>query len=240
MLAPFVGDERRARIAEVAAGRTYSVLPVVEGLVDLGNIGAVCRTAEALGCQGLHVIDTARNQRFKKNRSVSMGSDKWLDVELWEGTECCIRSLRARGYRIAVTLIAPDSVPIYDMDWTIPTAVILGNEKEGVSDKAVQLSDVRCSIPIGGMVDSFNISVAAGIILHHAARSRIAQQGFHGDLTEVQREILTAELLLRHSRQTGDILLRLVSPDRNVRVNTAGQQSRFANFFREELARSCD
>jgi tRNA G18 (ribose-2'-O)-methylase SpoU len=175
MLAPFLVDGRKQRIEEVVANRTYSVCPVVEGLLDLGNVSAVFRSADALGFQSVHVISNVSNRRYKKNRKVSAGAEKWLDVEMWENTGACIATLKARGYRIAVTHIAPDTVSIHDMDWRVPTAVFFGNEHKGVSAEAIALSDIRCSIPMAGMVDSFNVSVAAGILMHHAVHDRIAR-----------------------------------------------------------------
>jgi hypothetical protein len=52
------------------------------------------------------------SDRYKKNRKVSAGAEKWLDVEMWENTGACIATLKARGYRIPVTHIAPDTVPV--------------------------------------------------------------------------------------------------------------------------------
>lgn len=128
MLSPFISDERKQRIERVVANRTYSVCIAVEGLLELGNISAVFRSADALGFQSVHVISTETKKRYKKNRKVSRGSETWLDAEMWENSSDCIATLRKRGYRIAVTHIAPNTVSIQDMDWTIPTAVIFGNE----------------------------------------------------------------------------------------------------------------
>lgn len=91
-------------------------------------------------------------------------------------------------------------VSIYDMDWSCPTAIVVGNEGRGISDEALQLSDLCCSIPMKGMVDSFNVSVAAGIIMHHAVCDRISRLGCHGDLTLEERQILRAEFYLRHGK----------------------------------------
>ncbi|KAH8960529.1 hypothetical protein BDL97_06G138800 [Sphagnum fallax] len=126
MLAPFLVDGRKQRIEEVVANRTYSVCPVVEGLLDLGNVSVVFRSADALGFRSVHVISNVSNRRYKKNRKVSAGAEKWLDVEMWENTGACIATLKARGYRIAVTHIAPDTVSIHDMDWRVPTAIFFG------------------------------------------------------------------------------------------------------------------
>jgi len=210
MLSPFLVDERKKRIEEVVAHRTYSVCIAVEGLLDLGNISAVCRSADALGFQSVHVISNETKKKYKKNRKVSMGTEKWLDAEMWDNTSECITTLRKRGYRIAVTHISPDTVSIHDMDWTIPTAVFFGNEFKGASEEAIEQSDIRCCIPMAGMVESFNVSVAAGIVMHHAARDRITRSGTHGDISPEDRQILEAEFCLRHNRHTVPLLDRLL------------------------------
>lgn len=210
MLGPFLLEERKNRIERVVANRTYSISPVVEGLLDLGNIAAVFRSADALGFQSVHVISNETEKRYKKNRRISMGSEKWLDAELFKATSDCFEELRSRGYRIAVASIANDSVPIFEMDWTIPTAVVFGNEFRGVSMNALQMSDVRCYIPMAGMVDSFNVSVAAGIVMHHAVNDRKARLGRHGDLSAEEQQILSADFYLRHSSRSLSVIDRLL------------------------------
>lgn len=128
-----------------------------------------------------------------------MGAEKWLDIELWDSTKECFKMLKSRGYRIATTHVGMDAVSIHDLDWSCPTAIVVGNENRGISDEALELSDLHCSIPMAGMVDSFNVSVAAGILMHHAVCDRISRMGRHGDLTVEECQILLAEFSLRHN-----------------------------------------
>lgn len=144
--------------------------------------------------------------RYRDNRHVSMGAEKWLDIELWKSTKDCFQALKRRGYRIATTHLGDDTVSIYDLDWSLPTAIVIGNEHGGISNEAVQLADLRCSIPMTGMVDSFNVSVAAGILIHHAVYDRFSRLGRHGDLTCEEREVLRAEFFLRHRKSTMTIV----------------------------------
>lgn len=67
-----------------------------------------------------------------------MGAEKWLDIELWDSTKECFDALKLRGYRIATTHVRIDAISIYDMDWSHPTAIVLGNENRQVL--------LRCSI----------------------------------------------------------------------------------------------
>lgn len=201
-VAPVLMEERKERLKRVVRNRSYSVCLVVEGLCDFGNVSATFRSADALGLQSVHVVSCDSSKRYRENRHVSMGAEKWLDIELWNSPKECFKVLKSRGYRIATTHVGMDAVSIYDMDWSRPTAIVVGNENRGISDEALELSDLHCSIPMKGMVDSFNVSVAAGIVMHHAVCDRTMHLGCHGDLNEDESQILLAEFLLRHNNSS--------------------------------------
>lgn len=135
-----------------------------------------------------------------------MGAEKWLDIELWNSPAECFDALKKRGYRIATTCLGTDSVSVYDMDWSHPTAIVVGNETMGISDAALNLSDLHCCVPMKGMVDSFNVSVAAGILMHHAVCDRVSRLGQHGDLLPEESRILLAEFYLRHRESTATVI----------------------------------
>ncbi|KAJ3697940.1 hypothetical protein LUZ61_001645 [Rhynchospora tenuis] len=135
-----------------------------------------------------------------------MGSEKWLDIELWDSPAECFTALKKRGYRIATTYLGPNSVSVYELDWSQPTAIVVGNENMGISEEAIRLSDLHCSIPMRGMIDSFNVSVASGILMHHAVCDRTSRLGRHGDLAPEENQILLAEFYLRHRQSTISIL----------------------------------
>ncbi|KAK4367579.1 hypothetical protein RND71_011371 [Anisodus tanguticus] len=198
-LNPYIMDSRKERFRHAVKNRTYSVCLVVEGLSDFGNVSAAFRSADALGIQSVHVVACDSSKRYRENRHVSMGAEKWLDIELWDSVHECFKVLKSRGYRIATTHLGMDTVSVYDMDWSCPTAIVVGNELRGISDEALESSDMHCSIPMKGMVDSFNVSVAAGLLMHHAVCDRTSRLGCHGDLNSEESQILIAEFSLRHN-----------------------------------------
>jgi len=194
VLGGYVTAERRARIAAVAAERICSVVPVLEGLYDHGNVCAVIRTAEALGYQTLHVIDS--QEKFKLANRVTQGAEKWIDVRRWATTRACLACLRAQGFRIAA-MCMEDAQPIADYGVDAPTALVFGGERDGVTAEVLAQADVRLVIPMPGFTRSFNISVAAGIALYQARQARLRVLGRCGDLDEAQREALVAAYCLR-------------------------------------------
>ncbi|KAG2499348.1 hypothetical protein HYH03_002923 [Edaphochlamys debaryana] len=210
MLEPFSMEERIARIEAVTAGRTFSVVPVVEGLYDMGNVAAVCRTADALGYGSVHMINKTDN-KYKLSQRTAAGADKWLDVRVWDSTAACVSAAKAAGYQVLTTHLTKSSITIQEVDWTRPTAFILGNEKFGVSDEAVALADACVIIPMTGMVESFNISVASALVLWEAQQQRLRRQGRHADLSEEERLALKAVMLSKTVKESRTVLSELLS-----------------------------
>lgn len=228
-LAPFVAEERQARIAEVVAARTVAVVPVLERVHDLGNVNAVLRSAEGLGVGAAHLVDlqgeaadwieaqdTAEGDRVEdligggmgRARRQSQGADKWLDLYLWPDAASACDGLRAAGYRIVATHLDTAAIPIADLDFTTPTALVFGNERDGLSADLLAHADLNCLLPIDGFIQSYNISVAAALGLYHARQDRLARQGFHGDLDAADRAALTAHYYLRSVKAAAPILAR--------------------------------
>mmetsp|Transcript_1994 Transcript_1994/g.4701 ORF Transcript_1994/g.4701 Transcript_1994/m.4701 type:complete len:255 (-) Transcript_1994:506-1270(-) len=129
VLEPLIQPKRAQKIQQVCDSRTFNVLPIVEGSINYGNISAVCRTSEALGFGAVHVIN--RGGRMKQSARTSAGADKWLDVVSWGSTADCLQHAKAAGFQVVVTHLREDAVDIADVDWTRPTAVLLGNEAAG-------------------------------------------------------------------------------------------------------------
>lgn len=209
-LEEFVSEDRRRRIEDVLAARTRTVVPVVEGIVNMGNVSAVMRTAEALGYQDLHLI--TGGTRFKNSRRTSIGAEKWLDVYHWRDASLCASQLKEAGYRILVTHLDPSARAISTFDFTERTAIVLGNEQEGVSPEMLSLADDRCILPMTGFAQSYNISVAASLALYHAYQDRITRRGAPGDLSPDEQMDLRAAFYFNSVRSPEAILRRRLQP----------------------------
>lgn len=203
LLESHISEERLETIENVIKGRTFGVVPVMEGLYDKGNLAAVLRSAEAMGYQEAHFIDTQEGQ--KTSRRVTQGADKWVDLHRWDSTRDCVEALKERGYKICVTHLEA-ARPIEEIDFTVPTALVFGNEQLGATDEMVELADERCIIPMLGFVESFNISVAAALSLYEAKGQRIEAFGQQGDLTEEEQEILRAHYRIRAVKNGAQLL----------------------------------
>ena len=190
--APMVTAERTARLQEVVARRSLHLVPVLENIYDHGNISAVMRSSEAFGFLQMCIVE-APGARFKAANRVTKGAEKWLDVKAFSDPVTAAADLRARGYQVWATDLATDHT-IDSMDWTRPTAIVLGNEKDGVSASMRAAVDGCFRLPMAGFSQSFNISVAAALIFY---RAHLETRALGRQLSEEQRRQCLANYYLR-------------------------------------------
>ncbi|OYZ24487.1 MAG: RNA methylase [Bdellovibrio sp. 28-41-41] len=193
LLLPQITEERQQRFKEVLSHRTFEVATVCESIYDRGNISAVIRSAEAFGFAPFHIIETG--EKFKNSARVTRGAEKWVEERKWKSTSAAVEFLKSEKRKLIVTSLDAN-IAIDDIDFSQPVALVMGNEKDGVSDEMKAAADYRIKIPMYGFVQSFNISVAAAISLYHISQRR-KQLGLKSELTELQREIMKAHYVLR-------------------------------------------
>lgn len=194
LLGPHMTEVRGDRLNEVLSHRSLHIVPVLENIYDKGNVSAVMRSAEAFGFMRMCLVD-APGAKFKAANRVSKGADKWLDTRSYCDPASVVRDMKSEGYQVwATDLDTEDSIDT--IDWTKPTAVVLGNEKDGVSLEMKKLVDGRFRIPMLGFSQSFNISVAASLIFYRAHLETRAL-GAKALLNEQQRKQVLANYYLR-------------------------------------------
>ncbi len=203
LLRPYVTPERRARIDSVISGRTATLATVIDGIVNAGNVSAVMRSAEALGVLPFHII--TGGDAYKHSKRTSQGAEKWLDVRRWASASECACHLKKSGYRLVAAHLDETAVPVSSLDFSRRTALVFGNERDGISPEILKQADAKCAVPMDGFAQSFNISVAAALCLYHARQERGDQ---HADLSHREQSSLRAAYYLRSVGRAEDILRR--------------------------------
>ncbi|MBN1448098.1 MAG: RNA methyltransferase [Bacteroidetes bacterium] len=169
-----ITERRRARLESVLRRRQTGLTIVLENIWDPHNVSAILRSADAVGILTvylLYTIESAPNlSRHGKQSSAS--AKKWLDVRLFHDVDACFSELRQNGFAIYASHLTEHSAGLHEIDFTRKTAIILGNEHRGVSPEACERSDGIYYIPMMGMVESLNVSVAAAVSLYEALRQR--------------------------------------------------------------------
>ena len=215
-MSEFLLPERKARIDEVVARRTRSLVVVMEAFCDPQNVNAVLRTCDAFGVQEVHVVEGPM-KGWDRNKKISQNADKWLDVTRWSSTRECLAALKARGYAVYVTWLGEGTVGLDALDFTGPVALVFGNESRGVSDEALALADARYAIPMRGFSQSLNVSVAAAVSLARAVERREAERGRHGDLPEQEIGALRERFYVLAVKQRSRIAKAEAVADRRAR-----------------------
>lgn len=200
---PLLTLERQRKIENVVSKRCFSIPVVLESIYDRGNISAVMRTAEGLGFANFHVIET--QEKFKNSQRVTQGADKWVETKKWKTTTDAIKYFKDNKIRICVTSLEA-AKPLHEVDFSTPLALVLGNEKDGVSKEMIEAADERVIIPMPGFVQSFNISVAGALCLYQIFQNRLHRLGKNEDVTPEQISILKASYALRTLDSAEDIL----------------------------------
>jgi tRNA (guanosine-2'-O-)-methyltransferase len=165
---------RRERFTRVLEQRLPDLTVVLENIHDPHNVSAILRSCDAVGAMRAELVYTL--EPFPKiGKKSSSSASKWVDRRKHTSVQECYATLRGEGFRILATRLETAAVPLYDCDLTGPVALVLGNEHRGVSDEAAEQADGLVSIPMRGMIESLNVSVAAAVCLYEAYRQRRAR-----------------------------------------------------------------
>ena len=163
LLGPQISPQRRARMERVASLRTDYVRLALQDVHDPHNIGACLRSAEAFGIQNVDMINVY--QKFAKASSVGRGAKYWLDIHKFTSIDLYCHELKKRGYRLAAAYPGDGQIPLHKLPSDQPLALVFGNEHAGLDGGWLPHIDYRFSIPMFGMVESFNISVSVALSL---------------------------------------------------------------------------
>ncbi len=165
-------ERRREKFRRVLACRQPSLTVVMENIHDPHNVSAVLRSCDAVGVMRVELLYTV--ERFPKlGRKSSSSANKWIERRNHRSVDECYAALHADGFQICATHLSQEAVSLYELDLTKKVALVFGNEHRGVSDEAAARADVNFRIPMMGMIQSLNVSVAAAVTLYEALRQRL-------------------------------------------------------------------
>ena len=162
--------ERRARLDEVLARRQPDLTVFAENLHKPRNFSAMVRTCDAVGINEIHVYQNEASLRTHWN--TSQGAEKWMRVRSHPSPQDACRYLRDRGFQLVAANLSDAAQDYRELDYTKPLALVLGTELFGVSEATLSLIDHQITIPMMGVTQSLNVSVACAVVLYEAQRQR--------------------------------------------------------------------
>jgi tRNA (guanosine-2'-O-)-methyltransferase len=169
-----ISTQRAEKFQDIIAKRQQFTV-ILENVHDPHNIGAVIRSCDAVGIHEVFILYTEDSHNFsrkKVGKNTSTGTRKWVKSHFYDDIDECFTDVRSRYSAIWGTHLSEGASSLYDLDLTLPVALLFGNEHTGISEAALSKIDGNFVIPQYGMVQSLNISVACAVTLFEALRQR--------------------------------------------------------------------
>jgi len=165
-----VTPERAEKIRQVLARRQPDLTVLLDEVHKGRNLSAIVRSCDAVGIARVHSVIPSKG--YRPYRGTASGSQQWVDVARYETAEQAVAYLHEQDYQLVAAHPSAHSVDYREIDYTQPTAVVMGAELEGVGSVMLDKADHHITVPMVGMVASLNVSVATAIILAEAFSQR--------------------------------------------------------------------
>ena len=189
--------ERAARFEAVLDRRQHDLVVVLENITDPHNVMAILRSCDSVGVQDVYAVSTYEPWGRHFGSRSSSGAMKWVDVHRFESAMDCLHAVREQlGPQGSLWAADTDagSTHAYDVPLIGPVALVLGNERHGISAPVRAACDGALHLPQHGMAQSLNVSVAAAILLYEAQRQRLAAGLYDAPrLPQASRKTLLAQ-----------------------------------------------
>ena len=209
VLSHLITDARLARFESVAKSRTRAIMPIFESTHHCHNISAVLRTVDAFGFQDVSFVYNQPNMKFRTHDSVERGSSSWLTARRTTSIAACAQALKASKYKIFLVSLPSFARTAEHYDKGLPSfssqqigndtfrqvvgenriALVSGNEKLGLAEEWAQYADGYLHVEMNGFVESLNVSVCSGILLHDL-KSRWLERCSHRELHKHEKSLL--------------------------------------------------
>ncbi len=151
---------------------TVPLLLILDKVTDVRNFGAICRTAECSGVNAI-IIPTRGSAQINADAvKTSAGALQLIPVCREDNLKNTIIFLKESGVQIVACTEKTDDY-YYSLDFTQPTAIIMGSEEDGISGEYLKLCDHKAKIPLLGEIQSLNVSVACGVLLYEVVKQRV-------------------------------------------------------------------
>lgn len=164
---------RQERIDKVMELRRDDFALILENLAEPTNISAILRTAEAFGVGRVYIVHTDQ-KKPRLSMNTSSGATKWLNVEYFSSITECVQTLKSEGFIIIGALVDPNAKVLWEEKYSGKVAIVMGTEVSGMSEEAQKVVDHNIYLPMFGLTESLNVSVAAGIFLYEVIRQKEA------------------------------------------------------------------
>lgn len=165
-----MNKNRFNKIKQSLKKRQHDLTILIDNVHKPHNLAAIARTCDAVGIYDIHAA--AENDKIRITQKTSGGVKKWVRLTQHQNSEEAISFFKKNNYQVVAAHFSKNSLDFRQFDFTKKTALVMGAERKGINDKTANLCDKCIYIPMHGMTQSLNVSVACAIILFEAERQR--------------------------------------------------------------------
>jgi len=205
-------EDRLSRIDDSLTRKQPTLQIMLDNVHSSQNLSAIIRSCDAVGVLDIY-YSTKENESLRIHKTITQGAHRWTHRYRMNDADkvAFLKEKKAQGFQVVVTHLEERAVSFREIDYTKPTLLVMGNEKEGVSPEVIEMADEVIIIPMQGMVQSLNVSVATALILYEAQR-QLENAGRYDVpmLSEEKREEIKAAWVYRDTvarRSKGQIPL---------------------------------
>jgi tRNA (guanosine-2'-O-)-methyltransferase len=167
-----ISKKRYNKIVSVLQRRQADVCLIMENIQKGHNYSAILRSCDAVGVLNSWAVAYNHVAEYEIQSGISKGAGKWMQLQQIPTMEQAISKAKAQGMQVLAAHYTKDAIDYRDIDYTKPTALVMGQEGWGISDQTATMVDQNIIIPMVGMTESLNVSVASAIILYELQRQR--------------------------------------------------------------------
>ncbi len=204
-----LNEKRLEKIKETLKRKQPTLEVFLDNVDSSQNISAIIRSCDGVGVLNFYYANK-RNIDVRIHKTITQGSHHWLYRERINSSEkvAFLKLKQAEGFTVVVTHLSEQAISYRKIDYTQKTIMVMGNEAEGTSEEVLALADEVLLIPMRGMAQSLNVSVATALLLYEAER-QLSEAGKYDTpqlSTQRQEEIkfewVHRDLIIRRSKGT--------------------------------------
>ncbi len=206
-------EARRKKLMSTVQRRQLDLAVVLENVRDPHNIGAVLRSCDSVGIQEVFVLYTEvglQSDYLTIGNRTSAGARHWVDVHYYTDAAACFAVVKQKYRRVLSAFPHEQAVSLFQLDLSLPTAFLFGNERDGISAEALAYSNGNFWIPQAGMAASLNISVACAVTLYETYRQRDLKGKYAPDNTNwtAEKSVLLQDFIARQTQRETALMIK--------------------------------
>ena len=166
-----ISEKRKEKIEDILSRKQPTLQVMLDNVSNSQNLSAIIRSCDGVGVLDIY-YSTNEDLDLRVHKTITQGTHRWMNKERIDSEKKIdfLKTKQKEGFQIVATHLSEKSISFSKIDYTKPTILVMGNEKDGISQEVIDLADRVVIIPMRGMAQSLNVSVATALILYEAER----------------------------------------------------------------------